>query len=90
MVTIPRYNRAFTITPSDSTDFGPCGKGTGTSANLTDAVYVGGAGDVAVVFEDGAVFTFKAVPVGTTIPVRARRINSTNTTATLLVGLNQI
>ena len=63
---------------------------TSDSANLPAGcrgVYVGGAGNVAAVGDDGTVVTFTAVPVGTFMPIGPRRINATNTTATLLVGL---
>jgi hypothetical protein len=53
-----------------------------------DALYVGtGGGDVAVVLPGGTAVTFTAVPAGTILPVRAIRINSTNTTATDVLGL---
>ena len=71
------YKTQFAITPSDTVNFVlPC-----------EAIYVGGAGDVVVVGDNGAI-TFKAVPVGTILPAKAKRVNSTNTTATFLVGLS--
>ena len=53
----------------------------------TRAIWVGGAGDVSVVTRGGDTITFSGVPAGTLIPVRARRIRTTGTTATLLLGL---
>jgi hypothetical protein len=49
-------------------------------------IYVGGTGDVAV--EDGAgnSTTFPSVPAGLIIPGRIRRVLSTGTTATNIVG----
>lgn len=71
------YKRYFAITPSDATLFPePC-----------EAIYVGGTGDVVVVGDNGAIL-FKAVPVGTFLWVKAKRVNATNTTATNLVGLS--
>lgn len=58
--------------------------------NLTDitrAVYVGGAGNIAAVMATGEVITFTAVPAGTILPIRVSRINSTGTTATSMVAL---
>lgn len=52
-----------------------------------DALYIGGAGDVAVVLPGGTAITFAGVAAGTVLPVRAIRINSTNTTATNMVAL---
>ncbi len=70
------YRKAFSITPDDIAVVTPgC-----------EAIYVGGAGDLAVVV-DGVTVTFKAVPVGLIIPVKAQKVKATGTTATLLVGL---
>lgn len=72
-----RGSGTLSITPSDST----------VLSNVV-AIYVGGAGDVAIVgMEDAAAVTFKACPVGTILPIRARKVMSTNTTATLLVAI---
>ena len=67
------------VTPSDTAVFPP------------SLIYVGGAGNVAVMPADqqGATVpvavTFTAPPVGSTIPVLAIQVMATNTTATLLV-----
>ncbi len=53
---------------------------------VTEAIWVGGAGVVVVVFPDDATASFTCV-AGSLLPVRAKRVNSTNTTATLMVGL---
>jgi hypothetical protein len=67
----------FAITPSNSVDF----------TLPTRGVYVGVTGDVvAVDLQDNAV-TFTAVQAGCILPIRAKRINSTDTSATGLVGL---
>lgn len=66
------------ITKSDSTDL-----------SGVMAVYVGGAGNLAVKFSgDTNAVTFTAVPVGTIIRGQFARVMNTNTTATLLVGLS--
>lgn len=70
------YGGAFAIVPSDTAD------------QFCAAIYVGGAGNVSVVPESGgAAVTFTAPPVGSILPLRCKRINSTLTTATLLIGL---
>jgi len=51
------------------------------------ALYVGGAGDVALVGLDGTTVTFAGAQPGTIINVAYKRVNSTNTTATNLVAL---
>ena len=71
------YNRAVAITPSDSVNL----------TDITRGIYVGGAGAVVVVWEDNSTSTFSAVPVGTVLNVKAKRVNATNTTATLLLAL---
>lgn len=57
------------------------------SRGAAEGIYVGGAGNVAAVFKDGTAITFTGVPAGTILPVRAVRVNSTNTTATAMVAL---
>jgi hypothetical protein len=75
---VPPATRCIAITPSDTVPLSIPIKG----------IYVGGAGDLAVTAQsDGSPVTFKAVPVGTIIPVRAKLVMATNTTATLLIGM---
>lgn len=71
----PAY-RAVVVTPSDST------------VVEARALYVGGAGNVAVKCQvnDTAV-TFVGVAAGTILPVAAYNVMSTNTTATNIVAL---
>lgn len=74
----PRYPfRAEAVTPSDL-----------AADNFTTprTIYVGGAGVVAVIpwLPVGATVANFTVPAGGTVPVSVRRVNSTNTTATLL------
>lgn len=71
------YGSGFAITPSDTTSV------------TCRAIYVGGAGDVAVRFVDGATtVTFKAPPVGTVLPICLENGHvMAATTATLLIGL---
>ena len=54
---------------------------------VCNGIYVGGAGNVVVLTEGGSVVTFTAPVLGTVIPIRAVRVNTTNTTATLLLAL---
>lgn len=54
------------------------------------AIYVGGAGDIALSIDSTkAAVTLKAVPVGTVLPISLNggRVMATNTTATLLIAL---
>lgn len=56
-----------------------------TETNAYSGIYVGGAGNVTVVTEEGTNVTFNAVPVGTILPIRTQKVMAA-TTATLLVG----
>ena len=65
------------LTESDTVDL----------AHTTRYVYVGGAGDITCILSgDTAEVTFKAVPVGTILPIRIKRL-MVATTATLLIGI---
>lgn len=50
-------------------------------------IYVGGTGNINLQTVNGDTVLFTAVPVGTILPVRAKKVLSTNTTATLLIAL---
>lgn len=53
-----------------------------------DALYVGGAGNVAVrTFPAGQTVTFAGAVAGSIIPIRCDKLMSTNTNATSVVGL---
>jgi hypothetical protein len=71
------YAQAVAITPSDVTNF---------TEGSTLAIYVGGAGNITAIV-NGAAVLFTAVPVGTTLAIRATRVNATGTAATALVAL---
>jgi len=72
------FNQWRPITPSDTVDL----------PGLTHALWVGGAGDVAAVMQNGTMpVVLAAVPAGSWLPLAAKRINATGTTATGLVAL---
>jgi hypothetical protein len=75
------YTFALAITKSDTVNF-PLG----VNGGVCDAIYVGGAGIVVAILQDGSAVNFTCV-AGQTLPVRAKRVNSTTTTATLMVAL---
>lgn len=74
---VNQYGNAVAITKSDTVDLVP---------KPCDAIWVNSAGDVVVVLENGNTVTF-TVPNGGIIPIRARRVNSTSTTATGMIAL---
>jgi hypothetical protein len=67
------------VTPSDTVDI--------MGGMLTDRLYIGVAGDVVAVKDGGETVTFKAVPAGTQLYIKCKRVNSTSTTATDIVAL---
>ncbi len=70
------YTKAVAVTPSDST------------VVAARALYIGGAGNVAIKTDaNAAAVTFTAPPVGTVLKVQAHIVMATGTTATLLVAL---
>lgn len=73
----PPFNRCYLITKHDTND----------EAIAFSSIYVGGTGHVEVVTMEGDVVLFSAVPVGTVLPIRGKRVNGTNTTASLMVGM---
>jgi hypothetical protein len=69
---------AVAVTKSDATTYSPPFR----------ALWVGGAGDVAVKTKvGGSAVTFVGVAAGTILPVNAYQVMSTNTTATSIVGI---
>jgi len=74
-----KYNLWTAVTPSDSADL----------ARVTDGIWVGTGGNLVAVMQNNTTMTF-AVPSGGWLPIVARRINSTNTTATGIVALNAV
>ncbi len=67
------------ITPNDSTDL--------TASNIR-GLWVGGAGNVAVIASgDSSAVTLVGVPAGTVLPIAVIKVMATNTTATSIVGM---
>jgi hypothetical protein len=73
--------------------FGPASDGAAVSPsdsqNLAVAskrLWIGGAGNVALVTVKGAALTYTAVPAGTYLNVRAQQVKATGTTATNIVA----
>ena len=65
------------VTPSDTVNL-PAG---------CRGIYVGTAGDVVLVGDDDVAITFTVADDGTLLPLGAKRVNNTNTTATGIVAL---
>lgn len=68
---------AFAITASDSVDL----------ARVTTGVYVGSTGNLKVTMENGDVVTFGSIVAGVVHPLRVKRVWSTGTTASSVIGV---
>ncbi len=68
---------AVAITPSDSQDL----------ADNTRGLYVGVSGDVSVEMVGGGTVLFVGLAAGVIHPLQVSRVNSTDTTATSIVGV---
>lgn len=82
------YTHAVAITKSDTVNYdgSTYAANAATKAIPADAIYVGGAGIVVAILENGQAVNFTAV-AGQILPLRTIRVNSTTTTATLMVAL---
>jgi len=77
-----------------ATDTSPAANGTTVTASdstilpePTRAIFVGGAGNVAVTMHGGGSLTFTGVPAGTVLPIKVTQVLSTGTTATSMLAL---
>jgi hypothetical protein len=78
---INQARKALAVTPSDTVDL---------TLGPTRGLYNGGAAACAIAVilaDDTAAVTFAAVPSGTFLPIRAKRVMATNTVCTGIVGL---
>ena len=85
------FNRSVLIAKSDTVNFdgSTYAANAATKAIPADAMFVGGAGVVVAVFEDGTTGAF-TVLAGTLLPLTCIRVNNTTTTATLMNALYQV
>lgn len=70
-------SNAFAITPHDTNEL----------TYVTRGIWIGGAGNVKVTTVNGDTVTFTGALAGTIIPVRAKIVFSTGTTATSMIGI---
>ena len=78
---INQARKALAVTPSDTVDF---------TLGPTRSIYIGAAAACAIAVilaDDTAAVTFAAVPAGTFMPIRAKRVMVTNTVCTPILGL---
>lgn len=68
---------AYVVSPSDTTDFDPYFRG----------LYIGATGNVSIqTLASNTTITFVAVPAGTQLIIRGKRVNNTGTTASNIVA----
>lgn len=77
------YTKALAITTSDTVNLRPF---LATGVTFSDAIYIGGAGTLTVVWQDDTTSQFTCV-AGQVLPVKVKRVNTTGTAATLLLSL---
>lgn len=77
-IDISAYKAPAAVTPNDGADL---------PRIKTRGVYIGGAGNLAVVTHEGVTLTFTGLLVGTIYPIQVDRIKATNTTATNIIAL---
>jgi hypothetical protein len=58
-----------------------------TVLTTTRAIFVGGAGNLAVVMSNGTTVTLTGVTAGSWLPLRVTKVKSTGTTATNIAAL---
>ena len=80
------WNYGVAITKSDTVNLVPP-TGVSPLRRCCDGIYVGGTGDIAWVNECDSVVVLKGAIAGHMYPIRAKRVNSTDTSATDLVAL---
>ena len=73
---VPGRN-AETITKSDTVNL----------SQPSRAIWVGGAGNIAVEMLEGGTQVFEGVVAGSLLPLQVTRVNDTDTTATLMVAV---
>lgn len=83
--TFKTFARSLTSPPEHAREIAP--DDAASLPFVTRALYVGGAGDVALRLQGGAEVVFRGLQAGSLIPIRVDQIKSTGTTATGLIGL---
>ena len=79
------HARSLTSPPEDAAAITPADAGSGLS-HVTRALYVGVAGDLALLMQGGATVVLRGVPSGSFLPLRVRQVLASGTTADGIVG----
>lgn len=87
------YNRAATVTKSDTINFDGSLTSVQTSGPTCDAIYIGddgSTGTLVAVLQGGNTVTFVGLVAGTILPIQAIRVNSTTTDCASMLALYHV
>lgn len=79
------HARSLTSPPEDAASITPGDAGSELS-QVTRALYVGVAGDLALLMQGGATVILRGVPSGSFLPLRVRQVLAAGTSADGIVG----
>ena len=79
------HARSLTSPPEDAASITPGDAGSELS-HVTRALYVGVAGDLALLMQGGATVVLRGVPSGSFLPLRVRQVLAAGTSADGIVG----
>ncbi len=79
------HARSLTSPPEDAASITPGDAGSELS-HVTRALYVGVAGDLALLMQGGATVVLRGVPSGSFLPLRVRPVLASGTSADGIVG----
>ena len=79
------HARSLTSPPEDAAAITPGDAGSELS-HVTRALYVGVAGDLALLMQGGATVVLRGVPAGSFLPLRVRQVLAAGTSADGIVG----
>ena len=79
------HARSLTSPPEDAASITP-GEAGSKLSHVTRALYVGVAGDLALLMQGGATVILRGVPSGSFLPLRVRQVLAAGTSADGIVG----
>ena len=80
------HARSLTSPPEDAASIPPSDAANAPMSYVTRALYVGVAGDIALLMQSGARVTLRDVPAGSFLPLRVRQVFASGTSADGIVG----
>ncbi len=80
------HARSLTSPPEDAVAITPSDAANAPTSHVTRALYVGVAGDLALLMQGGATVVLRGVPSGSFLPLRVRQVLASGTTSDGIVG----